>query len=249
MFGDLWGIEGGNKQVPQMLVQNSSVNFLKRVVKKIEFDKKNQQYHLESLEMSTGHKYASAYDIVVLATPITGDSKSPIKFQNFTKPIVVNGRYHQTVATLVSGNLNASFYGLAEKDCPDLIINNDVDDVINSVGKIRSVIGGRKSHNNVWKIFSQRELRKDELDRLFQKHEVIEVSDWLAYPEYEFLNLFSRFTLHDRLFYVNAIEWAASAMEMSTIGAKNVALLVRKELTNQNAKKREIKVNFKKVEL
>ena len=31
--------------------------------------------------------------------------------------------------------------------------------------------------------------------------------------------------LHDRLYFVNAIEAAASAMEMSVIGARNVAIL------------------------
>jgi len=37
-----------------------------------------------------------------------------------------------------------------------------------------------------------------------------------------FLN---NFKLHDALYYVNAIEWAASAMEMSAIGGRNVAIL------------------------
>uniref|UniRef100_A0A8D9DYH8 Prenylcysteine oxidase n=1 Tax=Cacopsylla melanoneura TaxID=428564 RepID=A0A8D9DYH8_9HEMI len=38
------------------------------------------------------------------------------------------------------------------------------------------------------------------------------------------------FILHKHLYYVNVIEVAASAMEMSLIGAKNVALLVYKEI-------------------
>lgn len=31
--------------------------------------------------------------------------------------------------------------------------------------------------------------------------------------------------LHDRLYFINAVEAAASAMEMSVIGARNVAIL------------------------
>uniref|UniRef100_A0A8D8Z933 Prenylcysteine lyase domain-containing protein n=1 Tax=Cacopsylla melanoneura TaxID=428564 RepID=A0A8D8Z933_9HEMI len=38
------------------------------------------------------------------------------------------------------------------------------------------------------------------------------------------------FLLHKHLYYVNVIELAASAMEMSLIGAKNVALLVYKDI-------------------
>jgi prenylcysteine oxidase/farnesylcysteine lyase len=37
--------------------------------------------------------------------------------------------------------------------------------------------------------------------------------------------LLNNFKLHDALYYVNAIEWAASAMEMSAIGGRNVAIL------------------------
>ena len=33
------------------------------------------------------------------------------------------------------------------------------------------------------------------------------------------------FVLHDRLYYINAVEAAASAMEMSVVGARNVANL------------------------
>jgi len=36
---------------------------------------------------------------------------------------------------------------------------------------------------------------------------------------------FNNFKLHDALYYVNAIEWVASAMEMSAVGGRNVAIL------------------------
>lgn len=54
---------------------------------------------------------------------------------------------------------------------------------------------------------------------------------WKAYPEYLTRIPEARFKLHDTLYHVNAIEWIASAMEMSAIGAKNVALLVYKDFS------------------
>jgi prenylcysteine oxidase/farnesylcysteine lyase len=44
--------------------------------------------------------------------------------------------------------------------------------------------------------------------------------------------------LHDNLYYLSAIEWAASAMEMSAISAKNVANLIAKKwnVTNTDLK-------------
>jgi len=38
------------------------------------------------------------------------------------------------------------------------------------------------------------------------------------------------FKLHNALYHVNAIEWAASAMEMSAIGGRNVAILAYNDL-------------------
>ena len=48
---------------------------------------------------------------------------------------------------------------------------------------------------------------------------------WLAYPSYSLTDDFSLFELMPGLYYQNRIEWAASAMEMSVIAARNVANL------------------------
>lgn len=51
--------------------------------------------------------------------------------------------------------------------------------------------------------------------------------DWEAYPRFAPPEKFAPFRLADGLFYSNAWENAASAMEMSAIAGKNSALLVR----------------------
>jgi prenylcysteine oxidase/farnesylcysteine lyase len=48
---------------------------------------------------------------------------------------------------------------------------------------------------------------------------------WLAYPHYKPPKKCPPIILHDRLYYLNGIETAASAMEMSAIAGYNAALL------------------------
>ena len=48
------------------------------------------------------------------------------------------------------------------------------------------------------------------------------------------------FVLHDNLYYLSAVEWAASAMEMSAISAKNAANLIsHKWLADFNGKRQQ----------
>jgi prenylcysteine oxidase/farnesylcysteine lyase len=238
MFGSLWSVNGGNKQVPEKLLQHSSANVFHRRVTKVTRDQTEVKYHIESISSDPTQQsfLRTSYDIVVIANPITADSRTSIDFLNFTVPIKVPGVYHRTVATFISGTLNGSYFGLPENDAPQLIINNNEEHVINSMGTLESVKSEKSTrydaNENVWKIFSQRPLTEHELNALFQKRKTAKSVDWLAYPHYDKLSLTSKFVLDDGLFYVNAVEWAASAMEMSVIGAKNVALLVQKKLTN-----------------
>ncbi len=65
--------------------------------------------------------------------------------------------------------------------------------------------------------------------KIFLRRDETVVADWLAYPDYDVRQRASidglSFELHPGLYYINAIEWAASALEMSAVGAKNVANL------------------------
>lgn len=56
--------------------------------------------------------------------------------------------------------------------------------------------------------------------------------NWNAYPKFAPPEDFARFELAKGIFYNNALENAASAMEMSAIAAKNSALLVHRHLTS-----------------
>ena len=61
---------------------------------------------------------------------------------------------------------------------------------------------------------------------IFSEKLETKVCDWLAYPDYSTNQTLSNFVLTNDLYHINAIEWSASAMEMSVIGAKNVANMI-----------------------
>lgn len=231
MFVGGWGTQGGNKLIPALLIQEARVTLFKYRVVKITYYPQYKDYIVEFESTSTHERYKNRYDVVVIANPITADSETPIEFANFDSPITVAGQYRRVVSTLVIGHLEPTYFHLSKNNAADIIIDND-DLVIYAIAKATPVNRGRKVEPPVWRIFSQRPLTDKELETMFKPSiRVVNIKDWLAYPKYEKLSVEAgNFVLHDRLFYVNAIEWAASAMEMSVIGAKNVALLVAKAL-------------------
>lgn len=52
-----------------------------------------------------------------------------------------------------------------------------------------------------------------------------QVTEWQAYPHYGSSQGLPPVELHPNLYYLNGIELAGSAMEMSSVAAKNIALL------------------------
>lgn len=137
------------------------------------------------------------------------------------------------MATFVHGRLNASFFGYRDPSAFHLgaiFTTENPKLFINSVG-IVSPVENRGSEEKpplqsaVWKIFSREVLTKEQLNLLFSSYDSVKVKKWLAYPHYSPPNEFPAIILHDNIYYLNGIEWAASAMEMSSIAAKNAALL------------------------
>merc|ERR1719192_2794807 len=87
----------------------------------------------------------------------------------------------------------------------------------------------------VYRLFSHFPLSQDTISAVFSSVLSVTEEDWLAYPLYSTNDDFSTFQPSPGLFYINRIEWAASAMEMSVIGAKNVVNLVKMYLNNSSS--------------
>lgn len=174
------------------------------------------------------------YDIVVIATPLNKDIAN-LAFIGFDPPIETFSKpYQQTVTTFVHGKLNASFFGCSKPshfplseilttDNPKLFIRS-----ISAVSPVKPAPESdlaKASGLRVWKIFSEEVLTEEQLRQLFVPYHAVKVKKWLAYPRYNPPEKLPPIKLHRAIYYLNGIEWAASAMEMSAVAAKNVALL------------------------
>ncbi|KAI1301761.1 Prenylcysteine oxidase [Halotydeus destructor] len=230
--GGLWSIEGGNELLPKALASHSEAKvLLETAVSKLKL-LANGKY-----ELTDSNSNVDTYDMVILAHPLV---LSDLKFFNLPKEVtehIENERserkYHLTVATFIAGkrtsyeaeklaqvivSCNESFFFSRSQLCPLFPTNSS-----------------EQAHTkDVYKVFSRAILTEEQLNLLFSEISAIEVIPWMAYPDYDAKNNLGRsftkdrFVLHTGLFYNNAIEWAASAIEMSLISAQNTALLVKK---------------------
>ncbi|KAJ8393937.1 hypothetical protein AAFF_G00054700 [Aldrovandia affinis] len=238
----LWAVDGGNKKVCSGLLYHSKAELIPAVVTAISTKQRPiKTGGMASLyEVNYAGEFGSAhalYDIVVVATPLH-QGLSQIAFHGFTPPVPSHfpGHYHQTVTTLVHGLLNTSFLGVTDPPAQfwvsDVLTMEHKGSVINSLSSIDPVhipTGYSRppaSAHKVWKVFSPQTLTKTQLSQMFLSWDTVLERRWLAYPSYrQPLRRTPPFVLHERLYYLGAVEWAASAMEMSAISARNLALL------------------------
>lgn len=220
---NLWSVEGGNKLVAEGLLQKSEASAINGEVIEIEL-LPDSTYALTYIESSTGETLRLFYDIVIIAAPFIKDRKN-IKFINFKKDFrQYETTYHQTIATFVKGSLNPLAFH--QPNVPKEVLTFQPDLLFNSIGRVYPVNDiENREEDEVYKVFSQQPIPKGDLDEYFKDIEMIKERDWLAYPQYEPPESLPPFFLYPGLYYINGIELTASAMEMSVIAAKNVALL------------------------
>ncbi|XP_071486467.1 prenylcysteine oxidase 1-like [Diadema antillarum] len=233
----LWAIEGGNKKVPQELLKRSGATLIRAQVASVERRVESNAGRPSFMvrQAGNGNEEDVEYDIVLVATPIEPEARtSVIQFVGFDHPISnFSGQYRHTVATMVQGRARPSAFGVGPKgDLPTEILTNiDIPLNVRTVSKNYPVdfkASSFKESNQVYKVFSTEVLSASQLDTIFESHSVESYRDWLAYPYYHHHDSFPSFVLSEGMFYPNAIEWAASAMEMAVIGGRNSANLAHR---------------------
>ncbi|XP_073478101.1 prenylcysteine oxidase 1 isoform X2 [Aquarana catesbeiana] len=235
----LWAVAGGNKLVCNGLLYAAKAQLIQGTVtsvqEKVRSTKPGNTVTLYEISYITDRGPGlDLYDLVVIATPLNKNLGN-IKFVGFDPPIETFSKpYQQTVATFVHGRINASFFGYA-KPCqfplseilttenPKLFIRSI--SAVSPVNPVPESDASKDSGLRVWKIFSPEVLIDEQLHQLFESYDTVKVKTWLAYPRYNPPEKIPPIKLHRAIYYLNGIEWAASAMEMSAISAKNVALL------------------------
>lgn len=234
----LWSVEGGNKLVCSRLLQASKSNLIPGSVMFIE-DKTRTRNTGDTTKMYEvvyqlgSETHADTYDIVLVATPLN-QNMSNITFLNFDPPIEeFQQQYQHIVTTFIIGKLNTKLFcsrcstnfGLSTiltTDTSKLLVNSF--GLVNSVNEQNHIQPSRDG-TGVWKMFAQETLSKRQVTKLFDSYLHASKQPWLAYPRYQPPEKCPSIVLHDRLYYLNGIECAASAMEMSAIAAHNAALL------------------------
>ncbi|RMX61282.1 hypothetical protein pdam_00007363 [Pocillopora damicornis] len=226
------GFAGGNWKVCDGLLSSSNATVYKNtkiseIVKRSQGSSVCPVYTLKSdSQIPDQH-----YDVVIVAAPLEiADYYFDCKDCNNWPTPKDLGEFWRTIATFIHGQVNMNHFGFStEDDIPEVIGTTETPtNFFNSIGKQepvenRTEIDPKELPIN--KIFSRSNLTALQLNKLFSRVDEMKVVSWLAYPHFTPPEKFWSFVLDDGVFFVNAIEYSASAMEMSAVSAKNAALL------------------------
>ncbi|XP_026879269.2 prenylcysteine oxidase-like [Electrophorus electricus] len=232
---NLWAVEGGNKLVCSGLLKLAKANLIQAQVITISLESAGESYQYEVTYTTQTEKASDLYDIVVVATPLQQNVNSGISFQGFEPQLPeIAGSYHQTVASIIHGYLNCSYFSFPDPKLfpfASILTTDTLGLFFNSAASVCPVnisAGFRRKQPQeagVYKVFSPKPLEKHELKTLFKSYYSVQVTEWQAYPHYGSAQDLPPVVMHDNLYHLNGIEWAGSAMEMSSVAAKNIALL------------------------
>lgn len=253
----LFSILGGNHQIPERCLSASNATLCPAqvtTIEKLTSYTGRVTYSLTYSPLSDEREGAATtevYDALILAAPL---SSCGIQFKGFSETIYTEQAkqpYHQTVSTVLKGRLNPEFFGedrifrnfplsimTMEQEQPKVHINTDSVQIpvdVKEKDAKQFLKPLTEDPSRVWKIFSNDPLTDEDLSQIYTTSDTPVFRAWRAYPNYFPPETFSPFVLDDsKLFYVNCIEYAASAMEMSVIAAKNCALLVDEALAKES---------------
>ncbi|KAI8469589.1 MAG: Prenylcysteine lyase-domain-containing protein [Monoraphidium minutum] len=217
---------------------------------------------LEAAAAAGRARPAGPFDAVVIAAPLESAGLALSGLD--PPPALPSTRFQLTVTTYIEGALNATtFKGLAPG--ADVFVTADAPTKFSCIalkgpcaapapaaaaaaaaapdggagasdtGSASAGGAGGAGGCGLFKVFSRSALTAADVDALFAPGRVVDSAPWLAYPKFSPPEEFAPFQLAPGLVYQNALENAASAMEVSAVAAKNSALLVAGHLRAREA--------------
>lgn len=224
---NLFNLEDGNNALPARLLDacNAQVH-LGSTVKKVSLTAKGrfrlkQKEDERNKEKLAGHEH---FDAVILATPLEASS---LEFEGFVMPKCHPREFKTTVTTYVRGKLRPSYFGV--KSLPRKVaitLTEFAEADFSSIAYKTTFNDGTK----LYKVFSSHALTNNTLSQMFDGGQRIKEHVWQAYPRFSPPEVFAPTILTRGLYYNNALENSASAMEMSAIMGRNSALLAVKHI-------------------
>ncbi|OZC07415.1 prenylcysteine oxidase [Onchocerca flexuosa] len=224
-ISNLYAVNGSNKVVVEKLIDYSKVKLINAEV--VTVSKHNNRFMLHG---SDGRKLGANYDYVIVAVPLHQKQQIHIEGVNCEGQ---RGKFKQIITTILEGSLRAAHWSLSENDKLTAVITCNNSLPYNSIGQL-SPVDYQESEsfsNKIWKIFSNKDLTNSELSLYFSEIKSIKRIPFLAYPEYKkYPTDRPKFRLAKNICFVNAVEWLASAIEMSAIGGRNCINMLLRDL-------------------
>jgi len=224
LAGNLFSVAGGNHRVCQGLLDRASVTL----------NTGSQVTGLSSAERS-GYELRLAggetrhHELVVLATP-NGPSGLDVGALKLPAAALRKRAFQTTWATFVKGLPRPGYFGLADvRELPSTLLTVESAEIpFSSLG----LVGAAPDGAPVYKLFSRDQPSEMLLDQIFAKRDATEELCWQAYPVLRPSDELPPFRLADGLYWVNAMEFAASTMETEVVAARNVANCILAEFSS-----------------
>jgi prenylcysteine oxidase / farnesylcysteine lyase len=255
--GDLWAIKNGNYLVPQELLKKSGATIIFNAnIKLICKDKTNESKNMIVYENEEGNQIMdNTFDYVLIGFPIY----SGILGENFQldfdtaqfdqlKMQLTNTYFIYGTAKLFNNLPHNKHIQLHSVDpsipyrtvCVNLPCDYSIENDSNLY-----LDGG----NKLYKVFSEEDLDKETFDKVFEDgYKIITEMPWLAYPKYQENPKFKVIpdiildgSDRSRVFYLNALEWSSSCMEICSISARNVSLIIG---AKESSLRNKMKINY-----
>jgi prenylcysteine oxidase/farnesylcysteine lyase len=244
----LWHVKGGNylvpKQILERLLKQSDVQFVNGHVKSVEevhridIDDQGGNVRLSYQPINSELVHAVDYDYVILAFPLHRDNINDFVLQSTDKFNQYDYRMQSTHSNFLVGKLNCQIYNLTANECEKLsaIFYTNPSLSYRCVAEQQTVDQvdkkSKKTDKSVYKIFSPEKLSSSDFNQVFDKNnfQLIQDIPWLAYPKYDHPQKLPPIQVNKNIFYVNAMEWSSSCMEIEAISARNIAMLLTKKL-------------------
>jgi prenylcysteine oxidase/farnesylcysteine lyase len=220
LAGDVFELQEGTAQIPQLLLKNTEVRLNTRVAA-VRLNPSQLNYAILD---AAGRE--TIVDAVVVATPL--------EFTNLSLPLDVGYRprpYQATYVALAAGRLSRKVFGARADDLDQILTVETTNVSFSCIGAHGASAGG----DPIYKVMSRQRLSDAELDYVFERRSSQVVrADWNASGAYTRLDptpgaTWPPFVLRNRLFYAN-MESPVSCMETQIISGKNAALLVAEAL-------------------
>lgn len=253
--GRLWSVNETNRAVARKILEKSGAKtFFNTTVRRISPDaSRPDSLTSVTAESSDGTVTTESFDYVIVAFPVHESCEPKIDIDFAAARRLARLRMQQTNTYFVYGQLKLFPSLPLDKRIelfsvdPSLACRSIATQLPCDYSKKNDRDLFVKSALKLYKVFSEKNMSAGDWENVFERgYKLVKYMPWLAYPKYDakidFENLAPPIVLDDddddnngankkekrrsRVFYLNALEWCASCMEMECVAARNITNLI-----------------------